>query len=88
MVPFRTTAVIPLSPYLQIHSHHSFIPFIPSRFHCVYPSIHNNPSPFSAAQRGKNKIAIRHEGSSALELSPYHLIYNPNVALDDFHHLR
>lgn len=45
MAPFRTTAVIPLSPYLQIHSHHSFIPFIPSRFHCVYPSIHNNLSP-------------------------------------------
>ena len=43
MVPFRTTAVIPLSPYLQIHSHHSFIPFIPS---CFYrnPNHHNIPS--------------------------------------------
>ena len=28
MVPSETTAVIPLSPYLQIPSHHSLIPFI------------------------------------------------------------
>ena len=39
MVPFRTTAVIPLSPYLQIHSHHSFIPFIPSRNYVSIVSI-------------------------------------------------
>ena len=39
MVPFRTTAVILLSPYLQIHSHHSFIPFIPSRTHVSIVSI-------------------------------------------------
>ena len=52
MAPFRTTAVIPLSPYLQIHSHHSLIPFIPSRFHCIYPSAHNNPSVVFEARRG------------------------------------
>lgn len=57
MAPFRTTAVIPLSPYLQIHSHHSLIPFIPSRFHCIYPSTHNNPLVVSAAQRGMHKTA-------------------------------
>lgn len=56
MVPFRTTAVIPLSPYLQIHSHHSFIPFIPSRFHRC-PIAHNNPSIVFAAQRGMHIIS-------------------------------
>ena len=55
MVPFRTTAVIPLSPYLQIHSHHSLIPFIPSRFHCIHPSIHNNPLAVSAARKNTYK---------------------------------
>ena len=57
MAPLRTTAVIPLSPYLQIPSHHSLIPFIPSCFHRC-PIAHNNPSIVSAAQRGTNKTPI------------------------------
>ena len=40
MAPFRTTAVIPLFPFLQIPSYHSLKSFIPSRLHCIYPSTH------------------------------------------------